>query len=470
MSSSRILPLIAVAFALLIFVIDTLHDLGMAVAVLYVVVVLMAVGFPYRRGVLVASLGCVALTLSSYFIQHGFVYTPASFARCAVSLAAIGITTVLGLKAQSASTVLSEQARLLDLTHDTIFVRDMNDVIRYWNRGAEELYGWSKQEAVGKVSHQLTQTVFPAPLEAITAELLGTGRWEGELVHTKRDGTKVIVVSRWALQRDERGLPVAILETNNDITERNRTQEALHQAQAELAHVTRVTTMGELTASIAHEVNQPLAAIITHGEASLRWLGQDTPQLDEARDALRRMIADGKRASDVILRLRALSKKANPQKVALDLNEVIEEAMLLIQREVVSRQVAVHLDFAPLPAVLGDRVQLQQVVINFAINGIQAMATVTDRPRELRIRSRREADQVTIGVQDSGIGIDSVHQNRLFQAFFTTKPEGMGMGLSICRSIIEAHGGCVSVAGNAGPGATFQFTLPAVSTPQRGIP
>ena len=221
--------------------------------------------------------------------------------------------------------------------------------------------------------------------------------------------------------------------------------------------------MGELTASIAHEVNQPLAAIITHGEASLRWLGQDTPQLDEARDALRRMIADGQRASDVILRLRALSKKGDPQKVALDLNEVIEEAMLLIQRELVSRQVAVHLDFATLPAVLGDRVQLQQVVINFAINGIQAMATVTDRARELRIRSRREADQVVIGVQDSGVGIDNAHQNRLFQAFFTTKPEGMGMGLSICRSIIEAHGGRVSVAGTAGPGATFQFTLPAIS-------
>jgi two-component system sensor kinase FixL len=464
MATSRILPIIAVAFALLIFLIDTLVDLGMAIAVLYVVVVLMAVGFRQRRGVLVTSLGCVALTLASYAIQHGFVFTGPPFARCLVSLSAIGITAVLGLKAQSGSMVLSEQARLLDLTHDTIFVRDMNDVIRYWNRGAEELYGWPKREAVGRVSHQLTQTVFPAPLEAITAELLATDRWEGELVHAKRDGTKVVVASRWSLQRDERGRPSAILETNNDITQRNRTQEALHQAQVELAHVTRVTTLGELTASIAHEVNQPLAAVVTNGEACLRWLGHDAPQLGEVRDAVGRMIADGKRASNVIVRLRVLSRKGDSQKVALDLNEVIEEATLLVRPEVVGRQVAVWMDLAPLPAVLGDRVQLQQVVINLVINGVQAMAAVTDRARELRIRSRHEADHVVVGVQDSGVGIGGDDSKRLFDAFFTTKPEGMGMGLSICRSIIEAHGGRVWAASNAGPGATFQFELPAIST------
>src|SRR6266850_7394747 len=170
-----------------------------------------------------------------------------------------------------AEEVLREQAGLLDLTHDTVFVRDINDVITYWNRGAAEMYGWIRDEAVGKVSHQLMQTIFPAPFEEINAELLRTGRWEGELVHTKRDGTQVIVASRWSMQRDKQGLPAAILETNNDITEHKRAEDALLKAQAELAHVARVTTMGELTASIAHEVNQPLSAIVANGNACLQW-------------------------------------------------------------------------------------------------------------------------------------------------------------------------------------------------------
>ena len=170
--------------------------------------------------------------------------------------------------------VLRERANLLDLTHDTVFVRDNNDVITFWNRGAEKLYGWTKDEAIGQVSHHLMQTIFPVPLEEISAELNSTGRWEAELIHTRRDGTQVVVASRWALQLDEGGKPIAILETNNDITERKRAEEALHKAQAELAHVTRVATLGEMTASIAHEVNQPLAAVVTNANACLRWLAR----------------------------------------------------------------------------------------------------------------------------------------------------------------------------------------------------
>ena len=162
---------------------------------------------------------------------------------------------------------LRERANLLDLTHDTVFVRDMNDVIIFWNRGAEQQYGWTSEEAVGQNSHEINRTVFPAPLEEITSELTRTGRWEGELVHTRRDGTQVVVASRWALQFDESKNPIAVLETNNDITERKRAEEALHNAQAELAHVARVATLGEMTASIAHEVNQPLAAIVTNADA-----------------------------------------------------------------------------------------------------------------------------------------------------------------------------------------------------------
>jgi two-component system sensor kinase FixL len=417
----------AAALAIAIFIVDTVTTLDIAVAVLYVVVVLMAANFLQRRGVLLVGLGCMTLTVVSYLLSHGLTADTA-LVRCLMSLSAIGATTFLAVKNQSTNVLLRDQARLLDLTHDTIFVRDSNDVITYWNRGAEELYGWRPDEAIGKVSHQLTKTVFPAPLEDITAELLRTGRWEGELIHTKRDGTCVTVASRWSLQRNERGRPVAILETNNDITERRRTQEALDRTQAELAHVSRVTTLGELTASIAHEVNQPLAGIVTNGAACLRWLGREPPELDQARRAVESMINDGKRASEVVSRLRALSKKTDPQRLRLDLNEVIDEVILLFQRELLNNRVALRLELASaLPPVLGDRIQLQQVLMNLLINAIQAMAPVTGQPRELLIRSRRhDANQVVLEVVDSGIGITPENADRLFSAFFTTKPDGMG--------------------------------------------
>jgi PAS domain S-box-containing protein len=246
-----------------------------------------------------------------------------------------------------------------------------------------------------------------------------------------------------------------------DVTAAKHAQEALQQAQSELAHVTRVTTLGELTASIAHEVNQPLAGIITNGEACLRWLRNEPPNLEEARSAVARMIRDGNRASEVIRRLRALTKKTDPQKMPLEINDVIKDVVGLVQREVLNHRVRLRLDLDPkLTTVFGDRVQLQQVIINMIMNGIEAMGTVTDRSRELVIRSRRhEPDQALIAVQDSGTGIDPDNMDRLFNAFFTTKPNGMGMGLSICRSIIEAHGGEMWASPNDGPGATFSFTV-----------
>jgi PAS domain S-box-containing protein len=487
-----------------------------------------------------------------------------------------------------------EQARLLDLTHDSIFVRNADDVITFWNRGAEELYGWKREETAGRTTYDLLRTKCPVSLDEITAVLRSTGRWEGELLHTKRDGTQISVASRWSLQRDLNGRPVATLETNNDITERKRAedalkrsqatylaeaqklsttgsfgwnvatgellwseesfrifgydptlkptveavfqrvhpddvalvqrvtdraarekleidfehrllmpdgsvkhlhvvariatdepgdlqfvgavmdvtsakqaQEQLHQAQAELAYITRMTTLGELAASIAHEVNQPLTAIVTSGDAGLRFLGRDPPRLDEVRDALIRMIGDGKRASGIIQRIRALTKRTETQSAPVDLNSVISESVALVQREVSSHRVALHIQLTPrLPSVLGDGVQLQQVMINLIINGIQAMASVDDRSSELTIRSRGdETGKVLVSVQDSGVGIDPENVNRLFDAFFTTKPDGMGMGLSICRTIIEAHGGKLWASSNAGPGATFQFSLPAIHEP-----
>ncbi|HEX5078546.1 MAG TPA: ATP-binding protein, partial [Geminicoccaceae bacterium] len=259
---------------------------------------------------------------------------------------------------------------------------------------------------------------------------------------------------------------VEIMETNTDITERRRAQDALHRAQDELTHATRVMTLGELSASIAHEVNQPLAAIVTNGQSCLRWLDRDPPELDEVRGALTRIIGDGERAGEVIRRIRALAKKTDPQKAPLNLNDVINEAMHLVRREVLSHRVALRLELAPdLPPALADRVQLQQVIINLVINAIQAMASVTGRPRELLVRTQADQGQVAVDVRDSGIGIAPEIESRLFDTFFTTKPDGVGMGLPICRSIIEAHGGRIWALRDGGPGTTFRFVLPSIAPP-----
>jgi C4-dicarboxylate-specific signal transduction histidine kinase len=251
-------------------------------------------------------------------------------------------------------------------------------------------------------------------------------------------------------------------DLRGEIRERQRAEEALQKAQAELAHVARVMTLGELTASISHEVNQPIAAVVTNGQVCLRLLALETPRPDDVRTTVERMVRDARRASEVIQRIRALAKRTEPQMVSLDINDVIREAILLVQREVLSHGVSLRTELASaLPPVLGDRVQLQQVVINLLINGVEAMAPVTDRPRDMLIRSQQpEAGQVHVSVQDSGIGIDSETAERLFSAFFTTKPSGMGMGLSISRSIIRAHGGRLWVSPNPDHGAAFQFTVP----------
>ena len=250
-----------------------------------------------------------------------------------------------------------------------------------------------------------------------------------------------------------------------DVTAAKRAEEAVQEAQAALAHVTRMATLGELTAWITHEVNQPLTGIVTNGAACLRWLDKAPPALDEARRSVEDMISDARRASEVIHSIRALSKKTDAEKVPLDINDVIREGSRLVQREAITHGASLRLELAPeLPSILGDRVQLQQVIINLVINAIQAMASVTDRPRILLIRSQQSEDgHVLVAVRDSGTGIEAKSVNKLFKAFFTTKPSGMGMGLSICRTIIEAHSGQVSAANNSGPGATFQLILPSRS-------
>ena len=659
---------------------------------------------------------------------------------------------------------LREQADLLDLTHDAIFARDMNGMITYWNRGAQELYGWSAEEASGKVSHTLLNTVPPAPLERIQAEIVATGRWEGELTHTKKDATPVIVASRWSLQRDTRGAPSAILETNNDVTERKRAEallsgerrilemvargnslahmlerlcllveehaagvlasillveddrlrhctgpslprayieaidgvavgpaagscgtaaflarqvivcdiesdplwadyrhlalahslracwstpimsisgtvigtfalycretrgptsrdqniieqithlagiaiqrklteerlqrseaylaeaqrlsgigswafnpitgknlywseemfriwdfdpnrglpdpeamfqrmhpedrnrsrerwagwiarlsartptgapgdhsdefrvaladgtirylhllgrpvlgasgelvelvgayadvterkrteqerERLRQLEADLAHINRITVMGELAATLAHEINQPIAAAITDANACLRWLNRDPPELTEAREAAMNVVGDGTRAAEIIDRVRSFYKKGSPvARVPVDVNEIAREMMGLLRNEADRHSIALHTELKDLPAVMADHVQLQQVLMNLMLNGIEAMKGASG---DLTVRSQWADDGgIQISVSDTGVGLPVGDADKVFKAFFTTKPQGLGMGLAISRSIVESHGGRLWASGTTGRGATFHFTLP----------
>lgn len=253
----------------------------------------------------------------------------------------------------------------------------------------------------------------------------------------------------------------AILVGVVDISERLKAQDELHRVQGELAHAARVSTLGELTASIAHEVNQPLAAIVTNGEASLRWLDRAEPDLDEAKAAIGRMISEGQRASDIISRIRAMSTKSGPEPAALELNPLIEDALLLVRRELVSHDVNLRLLLAPdLPTVKADRVQIQQLVINLAVNAVQAMAQLAGSVRDLTISTARDGETLVVEVADTGPGVAAEDADRLFNAFFTTKPTGMGMGLSICKSIVEAHDGRIATRPGEAGGAVFSFTLP----------
>jgi PAS domain S-box-containing protein len=612
-----------------------------------------------------------------------------------------------------AEETLREQANLLNLTHDAIFVRNMNGLITYWNRGAEALYGWTAQEALGELAPRLLKTTFSTPLERIRSDLLSLGRWEGELVRDRKDGTRVTVGARWSLQRVSDKAPVAILETNNDITERKRAEEAvrrserqlrdviettpamvfstladgstefvnqrwlaftglptegpgrsdwqstvhpddlsshvgkwrkalatgepfenevrhrgvdgayrwflvravptrdefghvakwygtltdiqgrkraeealraseeqwkavfennptmyfmvdaagsivsvnpfgaeqlgysigelmgrpmqslfheadrqavgrymtlclahpgraiswelrkirkdgevlwvretaramltddrsmilvvceditermrateaLREAQTELAHANRLATMGQLTASIAHEVSQPVAAAVTNAETAMLWLDHRPPNVEEARQALGRILRDGNRAADVIGRIRALIRKAPPRQDRVDINGAIREVIELTRGEVAKNGVSLQTQLAKsLPLIGGDRVQLQQVVLNLIINAAQAMGTLTNGVRELVIVTSEAGPQVVlVAVKDSGPGLTPESAEHIFDPFYSTKPGGLGMGLSICRSIIEAHGGRLWAGPNEPQGAVFQFILP----------
>jgi PAS domain S-box-containing protein len=329
------------------------------------------------------------------------------------------------------------------------------------NSAFERLLGWTAVEIVG------LNGLLPAPIQELSRlcarHVAGTKGFSGlEARIGRKDGSEFDAAVSCTPLVDEGGEPAGMVVNIEDVTDRVRAAEALRKAQAELTHVTRLSTLGELAASIAHETNQPLAAIVADAEALLIFLGNPDANVEQIREVLCQMVTESHRAAAVIRRIRQLATKTDPEKVPLHINEVICDAAVLVRGELQKHRASLALALSPaLPSTLGDRVQLQQVIINLLMNGVEAMTAVNAAQRALVVRSELgEADRVLVAVQDAGVGLDPRYTNQLYDPFFTTKPSGMGMGLSISRSIIEGHGGRIWATANPIHGATFQFTLP----------
>ena len=359
---------------------------------------------------------------------------------------------------------------IVETALDAVVVMNSDGVVADWNDHAVSVFGWSRDEAVGRTMADLIipernrrahKTGLRRYLDSGQAKILGR---RIELSGLRKNGEEFPVeLSISAIQDGENILFVGCLR---DMTERI----ALRFARTELARVMQVMAMGEMAASIAHEIKQPLAAIVASSNSALRWLGMETPDLDKARAALKRIADSGHHANEVLGFIRSMLTKDSEAKDPQDVNKLIRDSLTLIRREIEHQRVSVLTElFDGLPHVLASRVQLRQVIINLIMNAVDAMSTVADRERILQIKTAvHELDYFMITVEDSGIGIDPKHLNRIFEAFFTTKSHGMGMGLAICRSIVESHGGRLSVSPGRPHGSIFQVLLPTASSDRSG--
>jgi PAS domain S-box-containing protein len=425
----------------------------------------------YMRQKHVRSVLCLPLVKQAKLI--GALYIENNLASHVFTSARISVLELLASQAAISlenARLYSDLRRLVDANIIGIVIWDVQGRIIEANQAFLDIVGYAREDLVsGRL--RWTKLTPPEWLEdtvQFLAEIKAVRTLEPRAKeYFRKDGSRVPVLIGRALFEWNPDEGVAFVV---DMTDLKRAEEKLRaseqrllDAQLELAHVTRVTTLGELTASISHEVNQPLAGVMANAHACLRWLDREIPDLAAVRRSVEWVIDDCNRANEVIRRVRSLAKKTDLERVPLDINHVVREVVAMVQRELSNHQASLRMELAPvLPTVMADRVQLQQVIINLVMNGAEAMQLVTDRPRELVIRScQDEGQQVLVGVTDSGVGISTENAERIFAAFFTTKPSGMGMGLSICRSIMEAHGGRLWVTANVPHGATFQFTLPA---------
>ncbi len=359
----------------------------------------------------------------------------------------------------------TQQASLLNLTHDTIFVRDMNEVITYWNRGAQELYGWTAEQAIGRRAHELLQTSFPAPIADIRADLLRSGRWDGETEKTRSDGTRVIVASRWSLRRDEQGRPAAILETNNDITDRKRREEQIRALNEELEkRSSELEIINKELEAFAYSVSHDLRAPLRHMSGYTELLQKTAGSLFNAKSQryMTMILESAKRMGNLIDDLLAFSRigRAETHKTMVSLDQLVQEALSEARQDAAGRNIVWKV--APLPACYGDRSMLRLAFVNLIANAVKF---TRDRPRaEIEIGCREQGqNHVVVFIRDNGVGFDMKYVNKLFGVFQRLHPteafEGTGIGLATVQRIVHRHGGRIWAEGLVDEGATFYFSL-----------
>ncbi|MDG2520621.1 ATP-binding protein [Caulobacter segnis] len=488
----------ALALAVAIFLYDTLATQTVAVAVLYVVVVVLFASRASRNALHVVGGLCAALTVASFVLVHGATVQDGSVVRMLVSLSAIALTTILVARNEAASQVIAasearfrqifESAGVMLWEEDYSDVRAMLDDLRA--RGVEDLCAYFERHpdfparALGRVrivdANAATmeslgfadKAAFLAAHSSVIAEAStaftrvlqamwgGLPEVRGRAILNGAGGRQLSVQFIITFPSD-RPAPDRVLVSLSDMTAFEKAQDELVASQRTLTHLSRLTTLGELSASIAHELNQPLSAIMLNGEGSLRFLSLDPPDIGEARDGLRQMVCDADRASQVIKRIRDLSRKTNRSMEPVDLNVVVAQTGRLLEHDLQRHRVVLRLDLAENPPLVrGDRIELQQVLINLMVNAAQAMSDQAPERRVLTVATGLNDGRLRVSVRDHGAGVPIDALDQLFDAFYTTRSEGMGMGLAICRSIVESHGGQIMAGNLAQGGAEFAFALP----------
>jgi PAS domain S-box-containing protein len=382
-----------------------------------------------------------------------------------IVLQALGIVWLLFTRAKrrQAEEAKNNLATIVETSDDAILSETLEGIITSWNAGAEKIYGYTASEIVG----QHVSILAPAELKSETQGIIeGLRSGENvdhlETVRVSKDGIRIDVSLTISPIKNERGIIMGASTIARDITARKKAEAEELEHRTELAHLSRVTMLGELSGSLAHELNQPLTAILSNAQAAQRFLAHDDVDLNEVRDILGDIVNQDKRAGEVIHRLRLLLKKSTAEHQPLDLNDVVSEVLKLVRNELLNHRVTGQMELAPeLPAIVGDRVQLQQVVLNLVMNGCDAIAGGPAGDRKLIIRTEmNNGEGICVSVADRGVGLAPDNLEKVFEPFFSTKPHGMGLGLSVCRTIIDAHGGKLWAANNAERGTTFYFTIP----------
>jgi C4-dicarboxylate-specific signal transduction histidine kinase len=503
-------PVAALGLGAAVFVVDTYTDVTGAIAVLYVVVMLLASDGLSRRGIALLASACACLTILSFLVAHGDDPDVSAATRCGISLAAIVITAVLLLRDHALMQSLMEanaamarsekryrsifeQARVslweqdfsevkallatlrqqgvhdlaAHMRANPAFARDCARRIRTVtinDATVELLRVSSRAEGLGPIDRFLPPDD-PTPMAVLIALAEGRSEFEGRASLVAADGEVRTVQLGIAFPDEDDGFGRVVVSMV-DLTEREHIQQAQLAVQAELARASRAATVGALSASIAHELNQPLGAVLMNAQTCLRWLGKDPPDIEAAVRAAERTARDGRRAAEIVQRTRGQLVAAERSDEAIDLRGMVEEAIQLLETELAAHGARVVTRFAPsVPPVRADRVALQQVLINLMTNGLHAMAEARAAPRELTVSvdggAAADGPEVRVSVRDRGRGIPDDARARLFEPFFTTKRGGMGMGLAICRSTIETYGGRLTAGNHAQGGAVFEFSLPA---------